>query len=76
MVFGFVVEAVGLTVDLVVKVNGVIFRFVVEMVIGVVVGLMVGLVVEVIGVVFGFEVEMIVGVVVGLVVKVVICEVV
>ena len=48
MVFGFVVKAVGLTVDLVVKVNGVIFRFVVEMVIGVVVGLSFGLVVEVI----------------------------
>ena len=48
MVFGFVVEAVGLTVDLVVRVNGVVFRFVVEMVIGVVVGLSFGLVVEVI----------------------------
>ena len=64
MVFGFVVEAVGLTVDLVVKVNGVIFRFVVEMVIGVVVGFTFGSVVEVIREVFGFVVEMIVGVVV------------
>ena len=64
MIFGFVVEAVGLTVDLVVKVNGVIFRFVVEMVIGVVVGFTFGSVVEVIREVFGFVVEMIVGVVV------------
>ena len=46
MVFGFVVEAVGLTVDLVVRVNGVVFRFVVEMVIGEVVGLTVGFVVK------------------------------
>ena len=47
-----------------VKVIGVVFGFVVEMVIDEVVRLKVESVVEVIGVVFGFVVEMVIGVVV------------
>ena len=47
-----------------VKVIGVVFVFVVVMVIDEVVGLKVESVVEVIGVVFGFVVEMVIGVVV------------